>query len=38
VPARGGMIVLDSDHHEEHVLEDLRFYREFVAPGMLTEI
>jgi cephalosporin hydroxylase len=33
VPARGGMVVLDSDHHEEHVLEELRLYREFVAPG-----
>jgi cephalosporin hydroxylase len=33
VPSNGGMVVLDSDHHEEHVLEELRLYREFVAPG-----
>ena len=33
VPLADGMVVLDSDHHEEHVLEELRLYREFVAPG-----
>jgi cephalosporin hydroxylase len=33
LPAAGGMVVLDSDHHEHHVLQELRIYRDFVAPG-----
>jgi cephalosporin hydroxylase len=33
LPSERGMVVLDSDHCEEHVLEELRIYREFVAPG-----
>ncbi len=33
VPPRGGMVALESDHHEVHVLEEPRLYREFVAPG-----
>jgi cephalosporin hydroxylase len=33
LPQGGGMVVLDSDHSESHVLQELRIYREFVAPG-----
>ena len=33
LPPERGMVVLDSDHREDHVLEELRIYREFVAPG-----
>jgi cephalosporin hydroxylase len=33
LPPGRGMVVLDSDHREDHVLEELRIYREFVAPG-----
>jgi cephalosporin hydroxylase len=30
VPKQGGMVVLDSDHHEGHVLAELLLYRQFV--------
>jgi cephalosporin hydroxylase len=33
LPSTRGMVVLDSDHRESHVREELRIYREFVAPG-----
>jgi cephalosporin hydroxylase len=33
LPPGGGMVVLDSDHHQQHVLDELRIYRDFVAPG-----
>ena len=33
LPPGHGMVVLDSDHHQDHVLEELRIYREFVGPG-----
>ena len=33
LPPGRGMVVLDSDHHQQHVLDELRIYREFVAPG-----
>ena len=35
LPAERGMVVLDSDHHEQHVLDELRIYRDFVAPGSI---
>ena len=30
LPARGGMVVLDSDHSRQHVMNELRSYREYV--------
>lgn len=39
LPAPAGMVVLDSDHSRNHVLEELRSYRQFVAIGsyLVTE-
>ena len=31
LPAKGGMVSLDSDHIADHVLAELRIYREYVA-------
>jgi cephalosporin hydroxylase len=33
VPDGGGMVSLDSDHTRDHVLAELRIYRDFVADG-----
>jgi cephalosporin hydroxylase len=33
LPAERGMVVLDSDHRESHVLDELLIYRTFVARG-----
>jgi cephalosporin hydroxylase/ketosteroid isomerase-like protein len=34
VPGQGTvMVMLDSDHHRDHVLEELRIYGAFVSPG-----
>ena len=33
LPPGRGMVVLDSDHREAHVLAELRIYREFVGQG-----
>lgn len=33
LPSATGMVVLDSDHTKEHVLSELRIYREFVGVG-----
>jgi len=33
LPAPQGMVILDSDHTEKHVFNELAVYREFVAPG-----
>ena len=33
LPGRGGMVSLDSDHVADHVLAELRIYREYVATG-----
>jgi cephalosporin hydroxylase len=30
LPRQRGMVVLDSDHHEQHVLDELLLYRQFV--------
>jgi len=31
LPAEQGMVVLDSDHHYQHVLDELTIYRQFVG-------
>ena len=33
LPAPRGMVVLDSNHHQAHVLTELNLYHELVAPG-----
>jgi len=33
LPGHGGLVVLDSDHHKQHVLSELRSYKDFVAIG-----
>ncbi len=33
LPGRGGMVVLDSDHSHQHVMNELRSYREYVQIG-----
>jgi cephalosporin hydroxylase len=39
LPAPAGMVILDSDHSRNHVLTELRLYRQFVAVGsyLVTE-
>lgn len=33
LPRHGGLVVLDSDHHKQHVLSELKIYKDFVAAG-----
>ena len=33
VPSFGGLVSLDSDHKQEHVAEELKLYKDFVAVG-----
>ena len=33
LPWHGGLVVLDSDHHKQHVLSELKIYKDFVAAG-----
>lgn len=33
LPSSGGMVILDSDHSKKHVLNEMKIYRDFVAPG-----